>query len=983
MNKKTPASTSRQKGKPFPIVAIGASAGGLEAVAELLKHLPADTGMAYVYIQHMDATHKSMLSAILSRSTKMKVQEAKHLAPIEANNLYIIPSDKDISIIDGVLTLNPRTERGSMHKPIDKFFTALADKRKEGAIGIVLSGSANDGTVGLRAIKSAGGLTFAQDESAQFQSMPKSAIAEGSVDMVLSPKEIAAELDRLGKKADVIQVAMMEDEDEEKPGHDVESQEEIAAILQLLKKSTGVDFAHYKMNTIKRRIIRRMLVQKLDNISDYLQFLRQHTNESMVLYQDLLINVTAFFRDPESMEYLKKVLFPRMLENASPNEPIRIWVPACSTGQEPYSLAMLLMEVLGDNAANTAIQIFATDLSELAIAKARLGLYSANEVADLEPKRLQRFFSKVDGSYRIEKTIRDLCVFAPHNAFKDPPFSRLDFISCCNMMIYLDSVLQKKILATFHYSLNPDGYLMLGKSETISASAHLFTQVEKTYKIYARKKDANGKALFDMNYPLRVGERETKSTTRRSLQKDASNTIGLDKVVDDILLSNYIPASVVVNEELEILQFRGSTGLYLEPSPGKASLSLLKMARPGLSLELRNAIHKANKSWQTVKRSGLEIKLNGQVHQVSIEVLPLKADAEERLFLVVFNQTVMQPGSDMKSSFSKDRLVKQLQDELATMKDDMRSIIESQEVNNEELQSANEEIVSSNEELQSINEELETSKEEVESTNEELMTINTELQMRNDQLAEAYEYSEAVFGTIREALLVLDHDLRIKSANKTFYRIFHAKEEDTEGVLIYEIGDGQWDIPKLRALLEEIVPANTYITGYEVEHVFPHIGKKIMRLNARRIIQKIHRQHLILLAIEDVSEHLEAVKTATEKEMWFNLVTNNLPVLTWGTDAGRKFNYINATWQEFTGRPFQQEKNYDWTVAVHKEDIQGVLETFNSSFEERKPFTNTFRLMRQDGTYQHVKNVAKPLYSSEGSFTGYLGTCMVLEKNEA
>lgn len=851
MSKKTSSAKSKATDKHFPIVAIGASAGGLEAVTELLQHLPPDTGMAYMYIQHMEPSHKSMLSAILAKNTKMKVLEAKHLLPVEKDTLYIIPPDKDTSIVDGTLKQTNRSEKPVMKKTIDQFFTVLAEKQKNGVIGIVLSGAANDGTLGLKAIKSAGGLTFAQNETAKFQSMPKSATAEGVVDMVLSPKDMAKELERLSQHTDVIQTVMQDLSRELPPDED----EDLAGIIQLLKRSAGVDFTHYKMNTIKRRIVRRMLLQKMTAIKDYHQFLKTNNNEVAVLYQDLLINVTTFFRDPDAMEYLKKTLFPDLVKKIKSNNPLRIWVPACSTGEEAYSIAMLLTEVMGDKVSTGSIQIFATDLSEPAIARARLGLYPPNEVADIAPKRLQRFFTRTDGSYRIAKSIRDLCVFAPHNVFKDPPFSRLDFISCCNLMIYLDTVLQKKILSTFHYALNPDGVLMLGRSETIAAATQLFTQLEKKYKIYARRKEAPGKAVFEMNYGVQQGERtELRESLRRMSVRDDENTRGLDKMVDDILLTKYTPASVVVNQDLEILQFRGSTGMFLEPSPGKASLNLLKMARAGLSFELRSTIHKAHKSGQAVRKTGIEMNGNGQAQSVTIEALPLKTDSEERLFLVIFELAQPSGLSTMKSSFTKDKVVKQLQDELESVREDMRSIIEQQHASNEELQSANEEIVSSNEELQSINEELETTREEVESSNEELMTINTELQVRNEQLAEAYEYAEAVFATIREAMIVLDHDLRIKSANRSFYKIFRETPEHTEGMLIFELGNRQWDIPKLRELLEDIVPNNTQFYGYELEYDFPNIGKKTMVLNARRIVQKVHRQQLILLAIEEVAK---------------------------------------------------------------------------------------------------------------------------------
>ncbi|MFL5742686.1 MAG: CheR family methyltransferase, partial [Flavisolibacter sp.] len=612
-------------------------------------------------------------------------------------------------------------------------------------------------------------------------------------------------------------------------------------------------FIHYKMNTIRRRIVRRMLLHKMEKLSSYLQYLKQHTGEVALLYQDLLINVTSFFRDSDTMEYLKKTVVPKLLKSKTHNDPVRVWIPACSTGEEAYSLAMIFMEALGDRAADTSIQIFATDLSELAISKARLGVYTRNDVAKVSPRRLQRFFSKIDGSYRIVKAVRDLCVFAPHNVFRDPPFSRIDLVSCCNLMIYLDGVLQKKILATFHYALNPEGLLVLGKSESVGVSTQLFFVIEKKFKVFVKKKQAVNTAFFEMNYRLSDVERTENFGTRRSGQKAVDYQVDLEKMIDTILLEKYIPASVVVNQDLDILQFRGSTGLFLEPSPGKASLNLLKMAKPGLGFELRNTIHKAGKSGQPVKKNGLQIKLNETVLLVSIEAVPIKSETEDKLFLVIFEQVPVPDITELRSSLSKDKLVNQLQNELTQVKEDMRSIIEEQEASNEELQSANEEIVSSNEELQSINEELETSKEELESTNEELMTINAELQVRNEQLEEAYEYAEAVFGTLREAILVLDKDLRVRSANQSFYSIFQMREEETEGTLIYELADRQWDIPELRELLNTLSQKGPCY-GVEIRNKFKGIGEKIMLVNACRVVQKIHQQQIYFIAIEDVTD---------------------------------------------------------------------------------------------------------------------------------
>jgi two-component system CheB/CheR fusion protein len=967
---RTSASAPKKRIKFFPIVAIGASAGGLEAAKELFKKLPADTGMAYIYIQHLDPSHESMLASILGKVTKMKVQEARNLMQIKPDNVYVIPSGKDMSIINGVLTTQQRKAKPALHMPIDQFFISLAEKQQEGAVGIVLSGTASDGTAGLKAIKLYGGLTMAQDESAEFQSMPRSAIAEGVVDMVLSPIEMARELERLSKQSNIFQEAINDDLDES-----IFKDEDILNILMLVKKSTSVDFTHYKRKTIKRRIIRRMLLYRLDDLKNYAKYLKQHTSEITLLYQDLLINVTSFFRDMPAMEYLRKSLLPRIIKSKAPGEPIRIWVPACSTGEEAYSLAILLIEVLGERANNTSIQIFATDLSENAIAKARLGLYSKNDLQNITPKRLQRFFTRVDNGYRIVKAIRDLCVFAPHNVFKDPPFSRIDLISCCNLLIYLDTILQKKLIATFHYALNNNGYLVLGKSETIGTSAQLFMQPDKKYKIYARKKDAASRAVFEMNYRGSETERAEPVLLKKMPEKETEKTIDLDKEIDNILLSRYVPASVVVNQDLEVLQFKGSTGLFLEHLPGKASLNLLKMARAEVAFDLRSTIHKATRLGKPIKKSGLEIKHKGTTHQVSIEVVPLNPDGIEKLFLVVFEEVSVPAASEISATLSRDRLIKKLQEELNNMREDMRGIVEEQEASNEELQSANEEIVSSNEELQSINEELETSKEEIESANEELMTINQELQVRNEQLAEAYDYAEAFFYTIREAIIVLDSDLRVKTANHSFYQIFKVKKEDTEGRFIYELGNHQWDIPRLRELLDTIIPQNTHFYGYEVTHRFPTIGEKIMMLNARKIIQKIHRQHLILLAIEDITEHRQAERVLQEREAWIRNMADNAPVMIWVTDANKRVTFFNKTWLEYTSRKPELEMGTGWMDGIHPDDRAVFLQQYNAHFNERKPFSLEFRLLNNAGEYRWILNSGKPDFNSDASFRGYIVSC--------
>ncbi|TDE15351.1 CheR family methyltransferase [Dyadobacter psychrotolerans] len=957
---------------PVPIVAIGASAGGLEAVTEILENLSPSTGMAFVYIQHLPIQHESQLSAILGRVTEMPVTEAAHLMPVTANHVYIIPPNQDIEVENGTLTLTVRPAKPHIHLPIDQFFLSLSERQKDGAIAVLLSGTGQDGTLGLKAIKVAGGITLGQDQSALHRGMVQSAIEEGVVDMVLSPKEIATELERLGSKKEIfLQTAEPED-----PEQDDSSDEDLRSILQYLKTAIGVDFDHYKVTTIRRRVIRRMLLYKLETLKDYIKYIKLNPGEANILYSDLLINVTNFFRDSLTMDYVKTELFPQIIKKKTSRDPIRIWIAGCSTGQEAYSLAMILLEVLGERVSSFPIQIFASDLSESAIAKARLGLYVKSEVTDVSPVRMERFFTQTDGHYRINKSVRDLCIFAPHNLLRDPPFSRLDMISCRNLLIYLDSSLQQKVMTTFHYALNPDGILLLGKSEAASGSPSLFSQIEKNHKVFSKRNVATNNTSFEIR-PRYMGStpaerRGFKSNESKNMPVTPLNE--LDKMVDTLLLSRYVPASVVVDQELEILQFRGATSLFLEPSPGKPSFNLVKMARPSLVFELRNIIHKANKSGATVRKNGLEVKIKDQLYQVEIEAVPLFAPNDQRLFLILFEEVTHLKVSEQESSSVRDHRIKELEAELSALREDMHSILEEQEAGNEELQSANEEILSSNEELQSINEELETSKEEIESANEELLTINQELQVRNDQLTEAYGYSEAILATICEATLILDKDLRIKSANKAFYNIFRINESETEGRMLYELDNRQWDMPELISMLENVIRRDVNIKAFEVKLIFPGIGEKVMLLHARKVVQQ-QRQEAILLVIEDITEHRKAQSLLQERKAWFEDMINSAPALIWVAESDGKVNFFNKAWLEFTGHAMDQQKSLGAAQGLHPDDHVDYMNIFNANFIKRQPFTIEYRLMRSDGAFRWMMENAKPRFNSLGEFTGYIGTC--------
>lgn len=1053
----------------------------MEAVSELFTHLSPTTGLAYVYIQQLDGPTfqepgvgppdagpsnvgpaESNLVAVLSRATVMPVVAAEDQMPLQPNKVYVMllaapgsaPTNgaaHDLEVIDGVLTFVPRQPSGG--QPIDRFFMSLASRQRAGAVAVLLSGTISGGALGLRAVRAAGGLTFAQDETARFQGMPRSAIAENVVDQVLPPVAIARELERLSRQSAAFRQAAganaleysetdeplewtKQDEaeftgtlplEQADPESTVDSAdgldgsglsealeqatvEDLRSIIQLLRTTTGTDFTHYKMTTIRRRIIRRMLLLRLETLRGYVDYLHHDPEETRALYNDLLINVTTFFRDADTMDHLRQVLLPQLVQRKAPHESLRIWVPACSTGQEAYSIAMLLLEVFGERATTLPIQLFATDLSESAVAKARLGSYTRSEVMDVSPRRLQRFFTKVGDHYRISKVVRELCVFAPHNLMKDPPFSRLDLVSCRNLLIYLDAPLQRKAIATFHYALNPNGYLLLGKSETAGPSSPFFSPVETNYKLYIRKNDVRSRALFEMNTQsglTRTGRTQlvqtgedaiaqplppgTEQTSREGdspagtppdeaapmeaapvsrLLKAARPANDLDRTVDG-LLSGYVPASVVVNADLDILQFRGSTGLFLEPVPGRASLNLLKMARPALAFELRNVIQKAGQSGGAVRRSGLELKVKDQVHYVAIEAVPFRTDTDERLFLVLFEEVVAIVTAESNAADARSQRIKQLEDELATLREDMRLVIDEQGAAHEELQSANEEIISSNEELQSINEELETGKEEIESTNEELLTINQELQVRNDQLSESYAFAEAIFGTIREATLVLTPDLRVRSANPVFYTLFGLSEAETEGRLIYELANRQWDIPRLRALLTDVTTRDVPVQGFELTYEFPGVGEKVLLLNARRVVRQ---QEAILLAIEDITEYRRSQQFLKEREAWFRQIANNAPALIWVAGPNGRYTFLNNVWLDFTGRSLTDIMTTGWAHTLHPDDRADYEQTYRTYFQTRQPHQTEYRLRQHNGDYHWMLEKAQPTFTPDGQFSGFIGT---------
>jgi len=990
MKKKSPSKPSSKKSataekedkkindSSVPVIGIGASAGGLEAFSELLRHLPTNTDMAFVLVQHLDPKHESMLTELLKRETTMEVNEVKDKMKVRGNNVYVIPPDCEMTVSKGFLHIVPRKKTSGKYMPVDAFFTSLASDQKNKAIGIVLSGTATDGTIGLKNIKAEGGLTFAQDtKTAKFDGMPRSAIASGVVDFILSPEHIAKEISKI-----VFHPYMSDINTSETDELMNENEKDITEIFRLLRNYREVDFTHYKPSTIKRRLARRMVLCRNKNINDYIRYLKETPSELDLLYQDFLINVTGFFREPETFETLKKKVFPEILSDDRSEMPVRIWVPGCSTGEEAYSIAIYVLEYIQEINSNVSVSIFATDINETAIEKARTGCYPESISSDIPADKLRNFFMKIENGYQVNKTVRNSCIFARHDLIKDPPFSNIDIISCRNVMIYLGPLLQRKIIPAFHYALSTKGFLMLGSSETIGVHADLFTLEDKKYKIYS-KKSIKSRRMIDYDFPVEKYESKQSDPVKNS--QESHKDFDVLKEADRIVLSCYAPPGILINENMDIIEFRRNVSPYLKPAPGPASLNLMKMAHEDLLAELRIGIHKAKKENAIIKKTGLEIKYNGTKKIVDIKIIPVNQTSisKEHYFLILFHDVDKTLPAEEKSNkkteiISKkqrnemDMEIKKLQEELAATREYLQSIIEEREATNEELRSAIEEIQSSNEELQSTNEEMETAKEELQSTNEELTTVNEELQNRNMELIqvnsdltnllssvnipivmlssdlrirrftpqaekvlhlittdigrpivdlnlnivipdmekkilsvidslnteeievqdregqwyslrirpyktienkidgviiamldidtlkrsnelikEAQEYAEAIVESVKEPLIILKPNLKIKSANRAFYETSNITPDETEGTYIYDL-NSLWNAPKLRKLLEEILPEQTYFENFIIEKDFPVTGKRKFSLNARCIRNKEESSRFILMQMEEI-----------------------------------------------------------------------------------------------------------------------------------
>jgi two-component system CheB/CheR fusion protein len=773
----------------FPIVAVGASAGGLEAIEQLITPLK-PCNIAFLIVQHLSSRFGSSLPELLAHSTNLPVHAMQDGATITPCAIYTAPPGVEVHVQGDQLRLRPLSEI-HRHHPIDALFRSLALAHGPNAIAVVLSGAGTDGSLGIRSIKEEGGITFAQDPASATQpSMPQSALDSGCVDFSLTPAAIGEELMRIGAHPYVAR----------QPSGRF-APELLNKLFDQLHRMHGVDFSSYKPSTVERRIQRRMTLQHTDRPSDYVKLVESSRSELNALYDDLLIGVTGFFRDQEPFDLLKSAVLPLLFERRSLDLPIRVWVPGCATGEEAYSIAICLLEYIEENQPGQRLQVFATDIDENALARARLGTYPPGIELDVSPERLQRFFTRAEKGYQVSRRVRDMVVFARHNLGKDPPFSRLDLISCRNLLIYLQPALQKRVMRVFHYALNARGCLLLGTAESVGEASDLFSLLDRRLKLYVKKHGA-APGVFEFAFG---NKNEDSAAGMNAPTGERKPEVSIQQLADRKTLERYAPPGVLIDEGLNILQFRGQTGPLLAPSPGAATLSIVRMIRQELLVPLKAAVQQVLHEGTQVSCDPVRLAEHGD-RAVAIDVIPIDAAGHPRCLLVLFRDVTPQRSSSKPSSGVADdqleqKRVKELERELLSTKDYLETIIQELATSNEELQSSNEELQSSNEELQSTNEELETSKEELQASNEELVTVNEELQTRIAQLGIANDDLVNVLMNVTSPVLLVGLDLRIRRFSTAAERLLDLVPSDIGRPISY-LGT-VLNVPQIEAAVSE------------------------------------------------------------------------------------------------------------------------------------------------------------------------------------
>ena len=953
----------------FPIVGIGASAGGLEALETFFSHMPHDSNIAFVVIQHLSPKHKSIMGSLLAKCTEMEVLEMQDGMKIHPNRVYLNPPDKNVVIINGALQLMIPVKTGSINLPIDCFFRSMAEDLGEKAICIILSGTATDGTLGLKAVKGEGGIAVVQDpESAKYDGMPRSAIATGVVDFILSVEKIPGELIKYVRAPYIgapkkIRVA------------DDKFENYVQKVFSLIRTATGHDLSHYKQTTIRRRIERRMAVHQIDRMSNYVKYLQEIPAEVDILFKDMLIGVTNFFRDPDAFSVLKNQVIPSILKAREPDSSIRIWTVGCSTGEEAYSIAILLSEAMDTLKHHLNIQIFASDIDAQAIDHARTGTYPDSIAADVSQERLNKYFLKEDNTYTVKKQLREMIIFATQNVIKDPPFSKIDLVSCRNLLIYMDSALQKKVLPLCHYTLNPEGILFLGPSESIGEFTDLFQPVDSKWKIFKRKdffieRAADYPAMPFYQGPKFDGSKEEKLSTETDIHN----------VAERIILDYFAPPGVLVNEKYEVVHFMGNTDRFLKTPTGKASFNVQKMAREGLRLKLSTALHNAVKQKKTISYDALRIKHNNEYRVVDLTVRPLTETGQPRDYMLVMFDDKTPPDKPPKGKKAmKDDpapIVTSLERELESTKEHLQTTIEEMETSNEELKSTNEELQSVNEELQSTNEELETSKEELQSTNEELLTVNTELQNKVDELSQANNDINNLLASTEIGTMFLDTDLYIKRFTPAMAKIFNLIQSDIDR----SIGDITSKI-RFDSLKDDAKEVLKTLVQKEVEVQDDHDNWYVMRIFPYRTIENVIDG--VVVTFVDITRTKRAeMKLRNERDLANSLIERaHLIVLVLDTE-GRIVRF-NPHMEKISGYSLQEVKGKNWfTTFLPKHDRNKIKELFKKSIDDVQTEGNVNLIVTKHGQECMIEWHDKTLKDSKGNTIGLMAIGGIVNEPE-
>ena len=931
------------------VIGIGASAGGLIALEKLFDNTPSNNNLAFIIVQHLDPTHKSLLTQLIANHTPMKVIEITDGLPVKPDSVYVIPPNKNLLIVEGILRLKKQTISRSLRNPIDSFFHSLAIDQKEKAIGIVLSGMGKDGTLGLKEIQTEGGIAIVQDpQTAQFKGMPQNAISAHVADYILAAEKIPAQLIKHTTKINTEIVSETE--------LTVPHENQLKKIFLLIRNQTGYDFSNYKVNTIVRRIAKRTSLNQIDAIDDYIAFLQNNPTEIEKLYKDFLIGVTSFFRDQEVFESLQKKVIPHLFKKCIDKHEIRVWVCGCSTGEEAYSLAILFKEAIEKSKQFLKVTIFASDIDLDAIEFARNAIYSESTLINVSKERLSRFFIQKDNGFILKKDIRELVVFAHHNVIKDPPFSKMDMISCRNLLIYMNSELQKRIIPTFHYSLNNDGILLLGTSESIGDYFNSFSVFDQKSKIY-KKQSENISRKLNTEYEFPTIQNSSIAPKVYPQSTVARKKLIISGFTEKILLENYAPPSVIIDKNNDALYFSGNTGQYLEPSNGEASLNILEMAKRGLRNDLETAIKKARSTKSEVQTKDVEVKVNDHFQAINLIVKPvLNKETDLGAMMIIFEtmdkyQKTFSDEIATSSELPKSKIT-ELEKELKITRKHLQTVIHELENSNEDLQTTNEEFQSSNEELQSTNEELETSREELQSVNEELITVNTELSSKIEQLSQANDDLKNLLSSIEVATLFLDRDLKIKRFTPSATKIFNLIPSDIDrpvmdlsSKIVYK---GLLD--DVKDSLRTLAVKHTDVKS--IDGMWYHIRILPYR-TAENIIEGV------LVTFVDITEQKNIEEKLKKSNEHLNLVLDSFAAVPYNCSnyPDLKISFVGKSCEKVMGFLPEQfiNKSFSWLNRIHPADKKKVLAAYTNVYKKGRVVI-PFKWKCADGKYKNFMN---------------------------